>query len=117
VLGAGKNQHLAPVAGADQMRQQLALALTVDRVTSCEAPPGRPLVELDLVHRGEDELDAKLTFSHLGALNLSNATANAPGLPEEGTWSVGETLTLGCPGEELVLRYDGRRAYRGPAPC
>jgi len=32
VLGAGKYQHLFPVVGANQIRQQLALALAVDRV-------------------------------------------------------------------------------------
>jgi hypothetical protein len=32
VLGAGEDQHLAPVVGADQMAEQLALAVAVHRV-------------------------------------------------------------------------------------
>jgi hypothetical protein len=106
-----------PGEGDHRLKVRVQGRLAVDRVTDCEDPPGRPLVELELEETDGDRLNATLVFSHPGPLDLANASASGGGLPEEGAWSVEGTRTLDCPGGELVLRYDDRRAYRGPAPC
>lgn len=106
-----------PAEGTPRFELRVHGRLAGARVAACEPAPGRPLIDVNLTRAGEEELNATLSFSHPGALAFANLTANASGLPEEGEWAVGETVTLGCPGGELVVRYQDRRAFRGPAPC
>ena len=48
VLGAREDQHLLPVAGADLVRQELPLALAIDRVDDLADAGGRFAVHRDL---------------------------------------------------------------------
>jgi hypothetical protein len=48
VLGAREDQHLAPVPGEDQVREQLALAFAIDRVDDLRDQFGRHVASRDL---------------------------------------------------------------------
>ncbi len=51
MLGAREHQHLVPVVAADQVRQQLALAVAVDRVDALGDDLDRRVARRDLDHR------------------------------------------------------------------
>lgn len=85
-------------------------------LTTCETPPGQPLLELDLEDDG-GRLEAALSLSRVDPLNASRLTTADGEAVGQGTWEVGETKVMGCPGGNLTLTYEGRLAFRGPAPC
>lgn len=84
--------------------------------TSCEEAPGAPLLDLNLTER-HGSLNATLAFSRVGDLAMENLTRPDGDAVGDGVWPVGAARTLPCPDGTLVLRYEHRLAFRGPAPC
>lgn len=103
----------------DEVRFDLRFngSLIARRFTTCQAAPGAPLLELAMNVTGDDRLDARLTFSRVGPLMLENVTTPDGTAIGDDRWTEGSTVTLACPGGELVLRYQDRLAFRGTAPC
>lgn len=85
-------------------------------LTTCETPPGRPLLELGLAADG-DMLEATLLVTRVEPLNASRLVTADGETVGQGIWEVGGTEVMGCPGGNLTLAYEDRLAYRGPAPC
>lgn len=115
---ASNTTLVASCPGDGEQRFDLAIdgSLVLRRFLVCQAPPGAPLVALNLTAQDET-LEATLTLSRAGPLALENVT-DASGTPiGEGIWEEKQTVSLPCPDGQLVLRYDQRLAYRGPAPC
>lgn len=94
----------------------VAGTLVFRSVAVCEEPPGRPLLELALEERA-NRLDATLLLSRVGELDASELEVVGFEDVTRGQWSVGETRVLPCPGGTLHLRYEGRNAFLGEAPC
>lgn len=85
-------------------------------LTTCQEAPGQPLLELSLTPDG-DALRATLELTRVDPLNASQLVTSDGETVSQGIWEVGEERVLGCPGGNLTLRYEGRLAFRGPAPC
>ncbi len=85
-------------------------------LTTCEAPPGRPLLELGLAAE-DDMLKATLLLTRIDPLNASRLVTADGETVGQGSWGVGEERVMGCPGGNLTLVYEDRLAYRGPVPC
>lgn len=105
-----------PAEGERTFELRVNGSLVVRRFTMCEAAPGQPLFALDLVAEAGG-LNATLNLSRVGAVELANLTTPDGQPVGEGLWSEGSTVALPCPGDRLTLLYQGRLAFRGPAPC
>lgn len=105
-----------PREGEQRFELRIDGSPALRRFVVCQAPPGRPLIDLNLTV-SEDRLDMRLELSRVGPLALENVTTPAGEPLGEGSWSEDETVSLACPGGQLVLHYGQRLAYRAPAPC
>ncbi len=105
-----------PTDGSQPFTLSVGPTLIFQGLTTCDVPPGKPLLELSLLAQG-DRLEMTLELTRVDPLNASRLVTGGNQTVGQGPWPVGEERVLACPGGNLTLTYEGRLAFRGPAPC